>query len=273
MTETRPRTSFAPWSVRLALGASITVAAVLSQYLVPSDWPGARLLYGSLVGDLAVVYGLPIAALALLLGADPLRNWRARSRSAIPLGLGWYCALSLLALVVTIALVIVYEIVDPAALGPLSRENPALRSAAGDPWFYVALSFLVGACEETIFRGWIFGTWARNAHGWIVPAIVTSGLFAGVHVYYGLTFGLASPFYYQELFLLGFAFAATYQATGGNLLVIALLHGLNDAIAFTSLVSQDVEIAAHYLLIVGGAIVGLVYYLRTRPAPPLPLVP
>lgn len=247
----------------------MTVVAVLSQYLVPAGSPLVRLVYGNVVGDFLVVYGIPIAAFALLIGAEPLADWRRELRRASLLGLGWYGALSLLALGVTIALLIVYALFDPRALGVLERQNPVLRNAAGSPWLYVGLSFLVGACEETIFRGWIFGTWARRTGRWLVPAVVSSALFAGVHVYYGLTYGVASPFYYQQLFLLGFAFAATYRASGGNLVVPAVLHGANDAIAFVSLVSLDAELAAHYLLIVGGALVGLVLYLRTQGGPPL----
>ncbi len=247
---------------------AIAVGAVVSQYLVDPAWPGVRLVYGTLVGDLAVVYLVPIVAFAVLVGIDPLRDWARRMGPSTGIGLGWFGGLSLLAFVLAVALLIVYAVVDPAALKALGRENPALKSAAGDPWLYVGLSFLVGACEEVIFRGWFFGSWSRRTNTWLGPAIVTSAVFAGVHLYYGLTYGVVSPLYYQQLFLLGFAFAATYHSSGGNLAVPATLHGLNDATSFLSLVSLDAGVAAHYALLVGAALVGLVYYLARRPERP-----
>ncbi len=262
-----------PWALRFGLASGIAVGAILSQYLVNPAWPGVRLVYGSLVGDLAVVYLVPIAFFALLVGIDPLRDWARRMGPATGIGLGWYGALSLLALVIVFALLIVYAVVDPGSLKVLGRENPALKSAASDPWLYVALSFLVGACEEVIFRGWLFGTWARRAGTWLGPALVTSAVFAGVHLYYGLTYGIVAPLYYQQLFLLGFAFAATYHRSGGNLVVPAALHGLNDATSFLSLVSLEAGLAAHYLLIVAAGLVGLIYYLTERPTPPTPGLP
>ena len=59
---------------RYALGVVITVVAILSQYFVPQNLPAARVLYGNLPGDLFVIYGLPVIAFALLVGAAPLRH-------------------------------------------------------------------------------------------------------------------------------------------------------------------------------------------------------
>ncbi|MCI4365856.1 MAG: hypothetical protein L3K10_07365, partial [Thermoplasmata archaeon] len=102
--------------LRYAVGVIVTVVAVSSQYFVPEAVPALRPLYGSLFGDLAVVYGLPVLAFALLVGAGPLRNWADRMPLATVEGLRWYGLLSLLALVVTLALAILYEAIDPAAL-------------------------------------------------------------------------------------------------------------------------------------------------------------
>lgn len=255
----------------------VTVGAVLSQYGVPQAFPATRVVYGSLLGTLAVVYGIPILAFALLVGSAPLRRFADRMGRAAWEGLRWYGLLSLLALFVSFLLVIVYEALDPSALELLQRPNPALAQAAGNPWLYVALSFLVGACEETIFRGWMFGFWSqRPGASWGIHAAWTSLVFAGVHVYYGQTYGAASPFVYPTLFLLGFAFAATYQASGGNLVVVILLHGANDAVGFFSLLSPDGSLALHYGIILVGVILGVVHALGygpgrpARPPPPPP---
>ncbi len=247
--------------LRYGIGLGVLVLAIVSQYFVPESWPASRGVYGSLAGDLAIVYGIPIVALAFLVGSGPLRRWAANLRPATVLGLSWFGAMAWLGLAITLVLGIVYAIVDPAALKLLSRPNPALEQAIGDPWLYVALSFGVGACEETIFRGWVFGFWVGRTRSWVVPAVLSSVLFAGVHLYYGTTYGAAAPLIFPTLFLLGFGFAATYRASGGNLVVVALLHGAYDATAYLTLVSPLAGNGARYLLLGVAGIVGLVYYV------------
>jgi membrane protease YdiL (CAAX protease family) len=258
---------------RYAAGVLVTVLAVLSQYFVPPLLPASKVLYGNLAGGLVVVYGIPVVALSLLLGAAPLRAWKQRMGLAAWHGLAWYGALSVLALGVTFVLVIVYTLADPSALHLLTRPNPAIQQAQSDPWFFVGLSFAVGAFEETIFRGWIFGYWRGRSGSWLVPAVWTSAVFAGVHLYYGLTYGAASPIFYSSLFLLGFAFAAAYRFSGGNLVVPALLHGAHDAAGYLSLVSTEAGLAALYLLILVGFVIAIVEYFRGRPDPLRPIGP
>lgn len=243
-------------------GVGVTVLAIVSQYFVPTLFPPALVLYGNLPGDLFVVYGIPVLAFAILVGGGPLRDWRARVGRATWEGLRWYGLLSLLGLLVLIGLALLYEAIDPSALQLLNRPNPALQEAIGNPWFFVGLSFVVGAFEETIFRGWMFGYWRDAKGSWLMPAAWTSAVFAGVHLYYGVTYGLAAPLIFPSLFLTGFAFAATYRYSGGNLVIPALLHGENDASAYLTLVSQEVGLVVHYVVILVGAVIGLVAYLR-----------
>lgn len=253
---------------RYFAGVAITVGAILSQYVVPQNFPSTLVLYGNLPGDVLVVYGIPVLAFAVLVGGGPLRDWAHRMGLASVEGLRWYGLLSLLALLVLIALVVVYLYWDPSALGLLNRPNPALQQAAGNPWFFVGFSFVVGAIEETIFRGWIFGYWRDRPGSWVVAATWTSAVFALVHVYYAFTYLAAAPLYFPGLFLTGFAFAATYRYSGGNLVIIALLHGAQDATAFLTIISPELDslgVSLHYLLIFIGAIVGLAVYLGRRP--------
>lgn len=261
---------------RYGLALVITVAAILSQYVVPETVPALGAVYGTLLGGLAVVYGIPVLAFATLVGGAPLRHFAREMPRAAWEGLRWYGLLSLLALGVTLLLAIVYAALDPAALRLLSKPNPVLTEAASDPWLWVALSFVIGAFEETIFRGWIFGYWVgRPGPSWVVPAIWTSAVFAGVHLYYGTTYLAASPLVYPTLFLLGFAFAATYRATGGNLVIVALLHGANDAASFLQILSTTDALAVHYGIILGGFLLAVVQWAygspwsrRPPPAPP-----
>ncbi len=154
---------------RYGLGVAITVFAILSQYIVPQRWAAAQALYGNLPGDLFVVYGVPVIAFTLLVGTGPLKHWAGRMGMATVEGLGWYGLLSLLSLVVLLMLIVLYEALDPSALQLLSRANPALTQAAGNPWFWVGFSFVIGAFEETIFRGWIFGFWQHRTTRWSSP--------------------------------------------------------------------------------------------------------
>ena len=248
----------------------ITVVAVVSQYFVPHLLPFTAPLYGSFLGGLFVVYGIPIAAFAILVGARPLERFAVRPASAALTALGWYGVLSLLALAVTFALVIVYLALDPSALDLLNRPNPVVQEAQTNPWFWVGFSFAIGAVEETIFRGWIFGYWlARGTSvGW-VHAIWTSALFAGVHLYYATTYGIAAPLVYPTLFFLGLAFALAVQASGGNLVWVAVLHGANDATAFLTIVSPLLANSVHFGVMLIGAVVALLLYLRRpKPTPP-----
>lgn len=269
-------TTFGPRAAPLGryfVGVFITVFAILSQYFVPEEVPAATVLYGNLLGDLFVVYGIPILAFALLVGSAPLRDWGHRMGLATWQGLRFYGLLTLLALGIVFVLTILYEIIDPAALQLLSRPNPALEQAAGDPWFFVGLSFVVGAFEETIFRGFMFGYWRDRSGPWMVPAVWTSVVFAGVHLYYGTTYGAASPLIFPSLFLLGFAFAATYRFSGGNLVVPALLHGAHDAASFLSLVSEEWSLIAEYSIVLVGALIGLIHFLRSDSASRSPIAP
>ncbi len=249
--------------LRYALAVAITVFAIASQYFVPELFPASLVLYGNLLGDLAVVYGVPVAAFLVLVGTGPLRHAADRMGSATWEGLRWYGSMAALALVVIALLTVVYTFLDPSALALLNRPNPALEMAQGNPWFFVAFSFVIGAFEETIFRGWIFGFWLGRSPGWIGPAVWTSVLFAAVHLYYGTTYGAAAPLIFPTLFLTGFGFAAAMRYSGGNIVVIAVLHGATDAAAYLTLVSTTDGLLLHYGLVLVGLVVALVTYLSS----------
>jgi membrane protease YdiL (CAAX protease family) len=252
-----------------ALATLVTVFAVASQYFLPQEVPALRPVYASLLGDLGVVYGIPILAFLLLVGVRPLRNWSARMGTASVEGLRWFGLYSLLALLLSIVALIVYEAVDPSSVQQLSKSVPVLQGASGNPWFWILLSFAVGAIEETIFRGWVFGYWLdRNPARWRGAALGTSLLFAGVHLYYWSTYGVIAAVPLITLALLGLAFAWSMALSGGNLVVIALLHGAFDAISFASLLNLNAALALHYGLLLLGLVVAAVVALRHRSTGP-----
>jgi membrane protease YdiL (CAAX protease family) len=261
---------------RYALAVAITVFAILSQYFLPQDVPAVRPVYETLVGGLLVAYGVPILAFVLLVGLRPLDRFATRLGPSLPPALGWYGALSVLSIVVVIAMALVYNAVDPSALKLLDKTNPVLVGAMSDPWFWIGFSFVVGAIEEAIFRGWIFGYWiARGSPnlGW--HAVWTSALFASLHLYYGATYLAAAPVSYSELFLLGLAFSLAVRASRGNLVWVALLHGATDAAAFLTLISTPWADVLHFGLIFAGFAVAIILYLRSidPPSPAYPTPP
>jgi membrane protease YdiL (CAAX protease family) len=254
----------------------LSVVAITSQYFVPQTVPPLAPFYHTLLGGLGIVYGIPVLAFAVLVGARPLARWWSNSGVAAWEGLRWYALLSLLAFGVIASLLALYSQIDPSAVRLLSKPNPVLQQAASNPWPWVAFSFAIGAIEELIFRGWIFGYWlARGTRRWGVHAAWTSALFAGVHLYYGTIYGAAAPIVYPTLFLLGFSFAAAVRASGGNLWVVAVLHGAHDAGAFLTLVSLPLALVVEYGVIGIGGVIALWDYLARRPppTPPYPGIP
>jgi membrane protease YdiL (CAAX protease family) len=260
---------------RYLLAVVVTVVAILSQYAVPGSIPAVRPLYDEFLGRLAIVYGAPILAFLLLVGTGPLSRATASMGKATVEGLRWFGLLSALAFLVSFVVLIVYVLLDPSVIQALNRPNPELRSAAANPAFWIGFSFVAGALEELVFRGWMLGYWtARPSSRWTVHAIWTSALFGGVHLYYGTTYGAASGVIFPTLFLLGLSFAATFRYSGGNLVVVALLHGSYDATSFLSLVSPTGAEILRFAVIALGLLVALVVYLRSRPTrPPLRMWP
>lgn len=258
-----------------AAAVLVTVLAILSQYFVPELAPPVAWAYHNIVTGYAIVYGLPIVAFLVLVGTAPLRRWRAEmSRSAVR-SLAWYGALSAISLIVTFALLLLYVAFDPGPLHLLTKQNPELTAAVPDPWLWIGLSFVIGAIEETIFRGWIFGYWVRRGSpSLVVHAVWTSALFAGLHLYYGTTYLAAAPLIYPELFFLGLAFALAVRSSRGNLVWVALLHGATDALSFYTLINTDLAAGLRYALIGVGALIAIYLYVRSQPAkPPAPYPP
>ncbi|GEP45927.1 CPBP family intramembrane glutamic endopeptidase [Brevifollis gellanilyticus] len=86
----------------------------------------------------------------------------------------------------------------------------------------ISAAIVAPLVEETIFRGFIYGTLKKHTDG-IFAALASSLLFAVVHMHVGTLFPLA---------VLALAFCAAYEYTG-SLLVPMVMHGIFNA---TSLV-------------------------------------
>jgi membrane protease YdiL (CAAX protease family) len=257
-----------------AAATLITVFAILSQYFLPELVPALRPAYSSIPSVFGIVYGIPVLAFALLVGIDPLRNWADQMGKSLVEGFSWYGSLTLLALFLSIIVLSILLTFDHSAASTLSQPTPVVKTAEADPWFWVVLSFPVGILEETIFRGWIFGYWLQRSPGnWKFHAAWTSLLFAGMHVYYALTYGIVFIIPALLLVIDGLAFAIAMRESGGNLVTISFLHGWNDATAFMALANLTLGLALHYAVVLIGALVMLVVYVRSRAGRVEPLRP
>jgi membrane protease YdiL (CAAX protease family) len=258
--------------VLYALATAIAVVGVVSQYVIPSSWfpPG----WAGFLLDLFLVYGIGLIAFYLAFGIRPIRNFARRTDVGASEGFRWYGIFALLGLVLALALAVVYVAVDYTRYQELINQNTTVQNAgAANPLFYILFSiFFVGFVEETLFRGYILGSLLTitGTQNWRVCAVFTSLIFAGVHVYYAQTYLEVSTIYYVQIVTLGLAFSYTYVKSGGNVLVIGLIHGTFDAISFFSLTSlgkaDHLALAMSYGLILGSALWALVLYLR-NPSP------
>ena len=255
-----------------AVASGLLVAGILSQYLVPAAWvlPG----WGGFFEGLLLAYGIGAAGFLVFVGVGPLRNYFRHNRAGAREGFRWYGILGILSFVVVVLLTIVYLAVDPRFDELLTKSSPVAQAGASDPYFYMLFSIPVGFIEEGLFRGWLFGSVLTldGTARWRGHALWTTLVFTGVHVYYAQTYLEVSPLFYVQIFLLGLAFAIAYYKSGGNLLVVALLHASFDVISFASFVNQDVSLGAHYGLLVASALfaVALAYWKRgpqPRPEP------
>jgi membrane protease YdiL (CAAX protease family) len=121
-------------------------------------------------------------------------------------------------------------------LSHLSGAPPDLsefRSTVGNPrllLFWIALNWIFFApAEELAFRGYVMNLFAGMFHGttlaWIVSLVATSLLFGWGHGGQGLS-GMA-----QES-LSGLLLGVLYLASGRNLTVPIIAHGVSNTVAF-----------------------------------------
>ena len=252
------------------VSVAVLVGGIAVQYLpiFPTSlpyWEGEGL--GALI-----TYGPGLLAFFLLVGTQPLRNFVRRSGLGTLEGFRWYGILGLLSILAVIALSAVYEGVEPTRFNELlKRVTNVESSGASDPIAWILLSFPIGLVEETLFRGFVLGgaLLLFGTKRWKWHAVWTSLLFTGVHLYYGLTYLEISPLFYVQIFLLGLAFAFAYVRSGGNLLVVALLHGLYDATSFSQFlpwIGLEGAAVLRYAFLGMAAVVALVLYLREKPS-------
>tara|TARA_R110002096_G_scaffold54517_5_gene140546 strand:+ start:15886 stop:16671 length:786 start_codon:yes stop_codon:yes gene_type:complete len=97
-------------------------------------------------------------------------------------------------------------------------------------WLGVAV--MAPLFEEFFFRGFLYAGWRNSVLGWTGTAVITSLLWALIHVQYGW-------FEISCIFVLGLVFAVAREVTGSLWIPVAM-HALNNAVA---IYATEVEMA------------------------------
>ena len=228
------------------IGFAVIFISVYSQYFIH---------YGSIIGYL-VVYGIPVLAVSLLFGKPLLSRARKNNEDAAKFGLGLFGVLTVIGLLLSIIALAVITHFDPHAANLLNKPNPVLNVSSKVAWVMIPVSILVvGPAEEYLFRGFIYGGLLSisKAKNWVLLAAVSSVMFASVHAYYAVTYGVASVLPFIDLITFGLAMAVTYYWSGGNILVPALIHGVYNATDFLGVATtpQMGQAAQLVMIIVG----------------------
>lgn len=246
------------------IGLLVIFATAYSQYLVSG--------FGLIAGAFAV-YGVSIIVITPMRGAAIVRPAFKNTASAIRLGLGLFGIFTLVSILASVVILSLLTDLDPGAVSLLHRPVPVLNVPPHLAWIMVWLSILVvGPAEEYIFRGFVYGGLLSISKGghWLLLAFLSSVFFAAVHLYYALTYGVASLIPFVDIVAIGMALAITYYRSGGNLLIPALIHGVYDATGFLAVaISSNLGLYLRGLLIFISIIVALTVFGRHRPRKPL----
>jgi membrane protease YdiL (CAAX protease family) len=242
-------------------GLVAVFSLVYSQYLAQH----LGFHYGLILGTL-IVYALPILIVTFLWGTAMVKRFFNNTYAASKLGLAFFGAFTVLGIVVGAVILFFLLLFNPATVNLLNKPNPVLNVSPQLAWIMVVFSILVvGPAEEYLFRGFMFGALLEifDNHHWLTLAFASSVLFGAVHLYYAVTYGLASLIQFTDLTTFGMAMACTYYLSKGNLLVPSLIHGAYDATGFIGVaVSAEVGARLREYMILIGVIVGLMLLIQ-----------
>lgn len=232
------------------VGLAVIFMTSYSQYLIPGVGP---------ITSALMVYGVSIVAVSVLSRTLIVRRAFINSALALKLGLALFGLFSLFGGMLATAATYLILAFDPSAANLLNRPLPILHISHNFAWIMVGASiFVIGPAEEYIFRGFVYGFLLNLFKGrhWFSLALISSLLFASVHLYYALVYGIASIIPFIDVAAIGMAMAITYYLSGGNLFIPALIHGAFDASGFIGVaVSPHVGLALRALLTLTGLVI------------------
>ena len=238
-------------------GLVVLFAAAYSQYLISG--------LGPILG-FVIVYGVPIVATGLLWGRPIIRRAFSRKYDALKFGLGFFGALSVMAMLLSLGLLYVIVAFDPRAVSLLNRPNPVLNVPPEFAWIMVGVSILiVGPAEECLFRGFVYGGLLSLFKGqhWISLAFISSMLFGAAHLYYAIVYGVSSLLPFTDLVTFGMAMAITYYLSGGDLAIPAAIHGVYDATGFLGVASSpELGNLLRWCMTISGILVAIALFVQ-----------
>jgi uncharacterized protein len=136
--------------------------------------------------------------------------------------LGWFAAMPI---------VLASALVSAYCFGSAGSSNPIISIVMGAAQandfiaillFYFTLGILAPLCEESLFRGFLYG-YLRSRHGILISNILSSALFSLAHL---------DPGAMLPLFCLGSVFAYLTEKTG-SIVPSMIAHGLWNSATFT----------------------------------------
>ena len=199
-------------AIELLVAISILVAGLLG--IIPLSSTPFVLLFGWLMLWLRGVAWRD-------LGLRRPTSWRSTLLLGIAIGIG-YQYFSLYVIEPLIAR-ITGELPNVSQFAPLIGNTFFLFISIVLSWTLAAFG------EELVFRGYLMNRVAdvvgANRVGWLMSLIVVSVLFGVVHLYQG-TSGIIT------ITLTGLMLGGLYLATGRNLWVPIIVHGVNDTLGF-----------------------------------------
>ena len=155
----------------------------------------------------------------------------ARTREPRPWRFLGLTPTTLRAVALSCAAIVAFIVVSDAITVALDRPfipdfmQNAYRTAPPALLFF-ALTVTAPVGEELLFRGFLMSSLEASGSGWVTAALVSSGLFALVHMQYDV-YGVAI------VFLMGMLFAAMRHYSGSVIPCIAA-HALSNGVAFVA---------------------------------------
>jgi membrane protease YdiL (CAAX protease family) len=222
------------WSGFVVLPAALVIAAVGGLLVdipalvvgvkISSSHPPPGLEFAdTVVQDIAFVL---TAIMFAGFGGRTVRSWQFGFRPTPPRRAAGLVLFTIVAFVI-------FSAVWVTALKVTEKDTKLLEAlGTNETALLLALSALLTTviapiCEETLFRGYIFGALSKW-RGWLPGAVITGILFGGVHL------GSAPVEDLVPLGVLGFALCALYRRTG-SLYPCIVVHSLNNSFAFGEL--------------------------------------
>lgn len=230
-----------------------------SQYVVS----GIHLIAGAFW-----VYGISLATIGAVSGGPTLKRAFHDTKGAFRIGLASFGIFTVAGSIASLLIVAMLKGLDPTTLTGLQKPLPVLDVSHGTAWLMAGVSILVvGPCEEYIFRGFVFGGLLRlfGTRHWLLLALVSSILFAGVHLYYAILYRVAALVPLVDIVAIGMALAVGYYLSKGNLLVPAVIHGVYDAMGFVGVATlPEVGTRLRGAFILVSLMVALLVFLERR---------